>query len=111
MKRMLETLYILTPESYLYLRNDNIVISVGGEEKASVPAVQIDSIVCFGKNTMSTAMLGFCGKHDITVSFLDQWGTFAAGSADRSAEMSSFADGSISPPRRTNSASGLCRIC
>ena len=76
MKRMLETLYILTPESYLYLRNDNIVISVGGEEKASVPAVQIDSIVCFGKNTMSTAMLGFCGKHDITVSFLDQWGNF-----------------------------------
>ena len=73
---MLETLYILTPESYLYLRNDNIVIAIGGEEKASVPAIQIDSIVCFGKNTMSTSMLGFCGKHDITVSFLDQWGNF-----------------------------------
>ncbi|MBR5364664.1 MAG: type I-C CRISPR-associated endonuclease Cas1 [Clostridia bacterium] len=77
MKRMLETLYILTPESYLYLRNDNIVVVLGGEEKASVPAVQVSSIVFFGKNTMSTALLGFCGKHDITVSFLDQWGYFS----------------------------------
>lgn len=76
MKKMLETLYILTPESYLFLRNDNIVVSIGGEEKVSIPAIQIDSIVCFGKNTVSTALLGFSGKHDITISFLDQWGNF-----------------------------------
>lgn len=73
---MLETIYVLTPESYLYHRNQNICLSIGGEEKAVVPASQVDSIVLFGKNTFSTSLLGFCGKHDITVTFLDSFGNF-----------------------------------
>ena len=38
MKQLMETLYILTPDSYVFHRNDNICVSIGGEEKASVPA-------------------------------------------------------------------------
>lgn len=76
MKKLLETMYVLTPESYLYHRNDNICISIGGVEKASVPAPQVDSIVFFGKNTFSTSLLGFLGKNNITLSFLDQFGNF-----------------------------------
>ena len=49
MKKLLETLYITTPESYLFERNGNICISIGGTEKASVPISQVDSIVLFGK--------------------------------------------------------------
>ena len=49
MKKLLETLYITTPESYLFERNGNICISIGGAEKASVPITQVDSIVLFGK--------------------------------------------------------------
>ena len=48
MKKLLETMYILTPDSYAFLRNDNICISVGGTERASVPAAQVDSIVFVG---------------------------------------------------------------
>ena len=55
MKKLLETLYITTPESYLFERNGNICISIGGAEKASVPVSQVDSVVLFGKNTLSTA--------------------------------------------------------
>lgn len=44
MKKLLETMYILTPESYLCHRNETICISVGGQEKASVPAKDVDSI-------------------------------------------------------------------
>lgn len=76
MKRMLETMYILTPDSYLYHRNDNICVSIGGNEKASVPASQVDSIVFFGKNTFSTALLAFCGERNITITFLDEIGRF-----------------------------------
>ena len=57
MKKLLETLYVLTPESYLFHRNENICIAIGGEEKASVPATQVDAIVLFGKNTFSTSLL------------------------------------------------------
>ena len=76
MKKLLETLYILTPESYVYHRNENICISIGGVEKASVPASQIDSIVFVGKNTMSTPLIEFCGEHGITMTFLDTKGKF-----------------------------------
>lgn len=76
MKKLLETVYIMTPDSYLYQRNDNICISIGGEEKASVPISQVDSVVIFGKNTMSTSLLGFCASHDVTITFLNSFGRF-----------------------------------
>ena len=49
MKKLLETLYVTTPDSYLFCRNENICVKIGGEEKASVPAVMLDGIVCFGE--------------------------------------------------------------
>lgn len=76
MKKLLETLYITTPESYLFERNGNICISIGGAEKASVPISQVDSVVIFGKNTLSTAMLSFCSKNDVTITFLSENGHF-----------------------------------
>lgn len=76
MKKLLETMYITTPDSYAFLRNDNICIEVGGEERASVPASQVDSIVFIGKNTVSTGLMAFCGKHDITLSFIGIRGEF-----------------------------------
>ena len=76
MKPLQETLYVATPESYLYHRNNNVCLSIGGTEKASIPAHQIDSVVFFGKNTFSTSFLGFCGEHDITVTFLSENGRF-----------------------------------
>ena len=69
MKKLLETLYITTPESYLFERNGNICISIGGTEKASVPISQVDSIVLFGKNTLSTALLSFCSKNEVKTAF------------------------------------------
>lgn len=76
MKKLLNTLYVLTPESYLYCRNENICIKTGEEEKLAVPALTIDSIVCFGKMTVSTPLLEFCGKHGISVTFLSENGNF-----------------------------------
>lgn len=76
MKKLLETLYILTPESYVYHRNENVCVSIGGTEKVSVPVTQIDSIVFVGKNSMSTPLIEFCGEHGITMTFLDAKGKF-----------------------------------
>lgn len=76
MRKLLETMYILTPESYLYHRNENICVSIAGEEKVSVPVHLVDSIVFFGKNTLSTSLIGFCAEHQVTLSFLDANGRF-----------------------------------
>lgn len=76
MKKLLETLYVTTPESYLFERNGNICISIGGAEKASVPISQVSSVVLFGKNTLSTALLSFCSQNDVTITFLSENGFF-----------------------------------
>ena len=76
MKKLLNTLYVLTPESYLFCRNENICIRIGEQEKLSVPALTIDSIVCFGKMTVSTPLLEYCGTHGISVTFVSDTGRF-----------------------------------
>ncbi len=76
MKHLLNTLYILTPESYLFLQNDTISVKVGGTEKIRIPAHTIDSIYCFGNVTVSTPLIGFCGAHGIHLVFLSEYGKF-----------------------------------
>ena len=76
MKKLLNTLYVLTPESYLFCRNENICIRIGEHEKLCVPALTIDSIVCFGKMTVSTPLLQYCAEHGIGVSFVTETGRF-----------------------------------
>lgn len=76
MKKLLNTLYVLTPDSYLFCRNENVCIQIQGEEKLAVPALTIDSIVCFGKMTVSTPLLEFCGERGISVSFVSPQSRF-----------------------------------
>ena len=76
MKKLLNTLYVLTPESYIFCRNENVCVRIGDEEKISVPALTIDSIVCFGKMTVSTPLLEFCGERGISVAFVSENGRF-----------------------------------
>ena len=76
MKKLLETLYVTTPDSYLYCRNENICVKIGGEEKASFPAIVLDGIVCFGEMTVSTPLIGFCAARGMTLTFLSSNGRF-----------------------------------
>lgn len=76
MKRLLNTIYILTSGSYIHVRNQNIVVEMDGEEKISVPAHTIEAIICFGQNTVSTPLIGFCGEMGISIVFLSENGKF-----------------------------------
>lgn len=100
MKKLLNTLYVLTPESALFCRNENICIRVGGteetggSEKLCVPAISIDAIVCFGRMSVSTPLLEFCGQRGISVTFLTDSGRLWGGFTGRSAAMSCCESGS-----------------
>lgn len=76
MKKLLNTFYLLTPNSYLFCRNETIAVKVGGVEKNAVPAKDIEAIVCFGQMTVSTPLLEFCGKRGISVTFLSPQGHY-----------------------------------
>lgn len=76
MKKLLKTLYVLTPDSYLFTRNENICVKIGDTERLNIPALNIDSIVCFGKMTVSTPLLEFCGDRGISLTFIRENGHF-----------------------------------
>lgn len=78
MKKLLNTLYVLTPDSYLFCRNETICVKIGEDEKVSIPALSVDSIVCFGKNTVSTPLIAFCAERGISLVFLSEHGRFIA---------------------------------
>lgn len=76
MKKLQNTLYILTPESYLYCQNETIAVKVGGKEKIRIPAHTIESIICFGNITVSSPFIAFCGERNIGLSFFSDYGKF-----------------------------------
>lgn len=76
MKKLLNTLYALTEDSYLFCRNETVAVKVGGEEKLSLPAKDMEAIVCFGQMTVSTPLIGFCAERGITITFLSPNGRF-----------------------------------
>lgn len=75
MKKLLKTLYLLTPNTYLHCQNEAISICVGQEE-TRIPAHMLDSIVCIGNTTVSTPLIAYCGEHGISLSFHSDSGRF-----------------------------------
>ncbi|MDD2402100.1 MAG: CRISPR-associated endonuclease Cas1 [Clostridia bacterium] len=78
MKKLLNVLYVSTPDSYLSLDGENVVISVEGSEKFRIPIHNIESIVCFGYKGASPALMGFCAKKGVGLCFLSPYGKFLA---------------------------------
>ena len=76
MKQLQNTLYILTPETYLSLQNETIAVKVGDVEKVRIPAHTISSIYCFGNVTVSTPLIAFLGQHGISLAFFSEYGRF-----------------------------------
>lgn len=78
MQRFLNTLYITTQKTYLHKKGDAVEVLVDDKVKASIPMINLDSIVCFGNIYVSPFLLGAAPEHNITISFLSETGRFLA---------------------------------
>lgn len=78
MKRMLNTLYVTTPDAYLARDGDNVLVRVDGKEKFRAPVHLFDGVVTFGYIGTSPAFLEMCVHNGTSVSFLSQHGRFLA---------------------------------
>jgi CRISP-associated protein Cas1 len=76
MRKLLNTLYVTSPGSYLARDGENIVIRVGEEERFRVPVHNIEGIVSFGHTGASPALIGLCAERNVSVSFLTEHGRF-----------------------------------
>jgi len=76
MRKLLNTLYITTPDSYLARDGENIVVRVSEAEKFRIPVHNIEGIVTFGYTGASPALLGLCAERNVGISFLTEYGRF-----------------------------------
>ncbi|NMD02724.1 MAG: type I-C CRISPR-associated endonuclease Cas1 [Bacteroidales bacterium] len=76
MRKLLNTLYVTSPESYLARDGENIVIRIDNRDKFRVPVHNIESIVCFGYLGVSPGLIGLCTERNIGLSFLNEHGRF-----------------------------------
>ena len=60
MKKLLNTLYITTPDRYLSLDGENIVIHADRKEIGRIPLHNLERIMAFGSAGASPALMGKC---------------------------------------------------
>lgn len=76
MRKLLNVLYVTTPESYLSKDGMNVVVSVDQEERFRIPIVNIESIVTFGYMGASPGLMKLCADNGVSLSFLSPRGRF-----------------------------------
>ena len=76
MRKLLNVLYVTTPESYLSKDGMNVVVSVNQEEKFRIPVVNIEGIVTFGYMGASPGLMKLCADNGVSLSFLSPQGRF-----------------------------------
>ncbi len=78
MRRLLNTLYVLSENSYLSLKNENIVVTTEDGSSKMFPMLGIESIMTFSYKGASPALIGECSERGISITFLSPAGKFLA---------------------------------
>ena len=76
MRKLLNTLYITTPESYLSKDGENVVVSVKQQDVFRIPVLNIEAIVTFGYMGASPGIMKLCAEHGVGLTFLSPNGHF-----------------------------------
>lgn len=78
MRKLLNTLYITTPESYLSKDGQNVVVSVRQQEVFRIPVINIEGIVTFSYMGASPGLMKLCTDNNVSLTFLSPNGRFVS---------------------------------
>lgn len=78
MKKLLNTLYVTSEDSYLSLDGENIVVLDKEREIGRLPLHNLEGIVSFGYRGTSPALMGACAERNISLCFVSPSGRFLA---------------------------------
>jgi CRISPR-associated protein Cas1 len=76
MRQLLNTLYVTTPDAWLRLEGETVVVEVNREKKLQIPLHHLGSIVTFGNTMLSPQLLSRCMEDGRSVVGLDRNGRF-----------------------------------
>lgn len=78
MKKLLNTLYVTSENSYLALDGENLVVYNEKKEVGRLPLHNLEGIVFFGYRGTSPALMGACAERNISLCYLTPQGKFLA---------------------------------
>lgn len=78
MRHLLNTLFVLSEDSYLSLDGENVVVSRGKTETARFPLHTLESILCFSYSGASPSLMGGCARRGVDLCFFSPRGQFLA---------------------------------
>lgn len=78
MRSHANTLFITTQGAYLTRDHQTLRVKIEGKVRLTVPLHHLESVVCFGRVSVSPAVLATCGEHRLGFSFLSEQGRFLA---------------------------------
>ncbi|MCX6083127.1 MAG: type I-C CRISPR-associated endonuclease Cas1c [Chloroflexi bacterium] len=78
MKKLANVLYVTSPEAYLSLDGENIVIKKDEHSSTRLPLHNLENIVCFNYLGASPALMGACADRNVGLCFLSPNGRFQA---------------------------------
>lgn len=78
MKKLSNTLYITTQDTYLHKEQDTIVVRSKDAKLAQFPIISISGLYCFGQVTVSHPLMSFCAEKGVGISYFNEFGRFFA---------------------------------
>ncbi len=78
MKKLGNVLYVTTPEAFLILEGETVVVKKEEGKALKLPLHNLEAIVCFNYPGVSPALMGACAERNIGLTFLRPSGRFLA---------------------------------
>ena len=78
MRKLLNTLYVVSEDYYLSLENKNAVVSCNHEEISRFPLHTLETIITFSRKGISIPLIEECSRHSIPVFLMSPKGTLIA---------------------------------
>lgn len=78
MRSHANTLFITTQGAYLTRDHQTLRVKIDGQVRLTVPLHHLEGVVCFGRVTVSPAVIATCGEHRLGLSFLSEQGRYLA---------------------------------
>lgn len=78
MKKLLNTLYVTTPDAYLTKDGTNVVVSVNSNSVFRIPIQNIEAICTFGYQGASPGLMRLCAENKVGLTFFSPNGRFIA---------------------------------
>lgn len=78
MRKLLNTLFVLSEDCYLALEGETVTILSGDEKRGQFPLHALENILCFSYKGASPALMGKCAEEGVGLCFFTPRGKFLA---------------------------------